>query len=109
VKRRGLSLMGTMWLVTTLSVLIGCGILTLESIQGRLTGHKQQQQAACLALSGQNYAQALKRWGKWDRFEHFRSPEFPGAGYFEVRKVAGGRYLSVGYSGRSRCELAGAP
>ncbi len=105
-RQRGLTLLGTMWLITLLSILSFATIGTVEVIQQRLMGHKQMQQAATMALSGQEYARALQKSGKLARGQRFQSPDFDG-GRFVVECLPSGKIVSTGYSGRSQYRLEG--
>ena len=106
-QRRGMTLLGTLWLIAFLSVLFFGAAATVESVQQRLIGHKQKQQAMSMALSGQDYALALKRSGKLAKKTRFQSPDFEG-GRFVVEVMPNGHVLSTGYSGRSLYRLEGA-
>lgn len=104
MNRRGITLIGTLWLVAFLSVIFGATVLTIEAVQNRLTHHKQSQQAHCMAVSGLDYGAALRRSGK--KVTTFNSPEFAGGGYFKVEST-GKRLISTGYCGRSVVRLEG--
>lgn len=103
-----MTLLGTLWLIAFLTVLSFCATATVQSVQQRLVGHKQKQQAMTMALSGQDYALALKRSGKLKPGNRFQSPDFE-AGRFVIEVSPQGKVLSTGYSGRSQFRLEGAP
>lgn len=105
-RKRAMTLMGTLWLTAFLSVLFFGAAATVQSVQQRLIGHKQTQQAMAMAVSGQDYAGLLKRGGKLTPGFRFQSPDFEG-GRFVVEVTGAGRVLSTGYSGRSQYRLEG--
>lgn len=102
--RRGITLIGTMWILALLGILLTGTFSALSMMRARLERHKQLQQAWAMALSGQDYARAQLRAHKWSQPYHFRSPEFPGGGRFEV-EIKAGKLSSTGYCGRARQQL----
>ena len=104
--RRGVSLLGTMWLLALLVVLAGAGIVTVELVRARLVGHKQMEQATTMAVSGQDCAASLKRSGKLTPGHRYQSPDF-GGGHFRLELLPNGHVLSTGCSGRSEFRLEG--
>ena len=99
VRGRGVTLAGTLWMLALLGVLMSATLSGIGMIRARLLRHKEMEQAAAMAVSGQDYAAAHKSIGR------YRSPEFPGGGHFELE--AGG--ASTGFCGRSRYRLEKRP
>ena len=106
--RRGITLLGVLWLMALLASLSMMATGVVRTVQGQLSNHKQKQQAAAMAISGRDYAAAMIRSGRWKGTQHFRSPVFNGAESFEV-EVAGKRIVSIGWCGETRVRLEGAP
>ena len=104
-----MSLGGTLWLIALLAVLASSTVATVEMVQARLRGHKRLQQAVAMAISGQDYATAMKRRGLWRGVTRFRSPTFPGEVRFEVELLSNGRTVSTGYAGATLYRLEGSP
>lgn len=96
--RRGLTLTGTVWLLSFLTTLMFCLVYAAEQVQYRIDSHKQQQQAAAMCVSGKEYLRVMRP----DR--PYRSPVFQGGGRFEVRFDEAGSPVVVGLCGRSRME-----
>lgn len=108
VRRRGITLIGTMWTLALLGILLSATLGGLSMVRARLQRHKDLQQASALAISAQDYARAQLRQRRWRPPYHFQSPELPGGGRFEV-DISGGKLRSTGYFGRARQQLESTP
>ena len=112
LRARGITLLGTIWLMALLATLAAASWQTLSVVRGRLAAHKFSQQAAAMAISGHDYAAAQIRSGHWKGATHYRSPVFPSGASFEVevRVVSGGyRILSLGEVGSVKFQMEGPP
>ncbi|MBX3170896.1 MAG: type II secretion system protein [Candidatus Eremiobacteraeota bacterium] len=108
VRRRGITLVGTLWTLALLGILLSATLGGISMLRARLQRHKDLQQASALAVSGQDYARAQLRRHRWRPPHHFQSPELPGGGHFEV-EVSAGKIRSTGYYARARQQLEAAP
>ena len=102
MSRRGVTLAGTLWMLAVLGVLMSATLSGIGMIRARLLRHKELEQAAAMAVSGQDYAAALQRQHK--SIVRYRSPEFPGGGHFEL-EPGGAGVVSTGVCGPSRYRL----
>lgn len=105
MRRRALSLLGTMWMLAALSTVSLLGIASMEMLHHRLRTHQKRLQAACHAMSGRNYARILQQ----RRRTGYRSPLLPQGGYFEVHQQPDGSWISIGVVGRCRSTWRGRP
>jgi type II secretory pathway pseudopilin PulG len=108
VKRRGISLIGTMWTLALLGVLLSATLGGIGLLRTRLQRHKDLQQASAMAISGQDYARAQLRRHQWSVPYRYQSPDFPGGGRFEI-EISAGKIRSTGYCGKARQQLEARP
>ena len=110
--RQGITLIGTLWLIALLGSLLLSALGIFLTVQGRLSGHKQSQQAAAMAISGRDYASAMIKSGRWKGPAQLKSPTFPGGESFEVEVKRSGsafKIISIGHAGAAYYKMEGAP
>src|ERR1019366_5434040 len=82
--RRGMTLIQVLSLMAMLSAFSFMAFQMWQTAYGRLTAHKQAQEAAAMALSGRDYARWMVRSRRWSGPIHFQSPIMPTGGSFQV-------------------------
>ena len=105
MKKRGISLIGTLWLVAMLGTLAFASLGILSTLRNRLEAQKLNQESAAMAISGRDYAATMIASGQWKGPQHFRSPVFSSGGSFEVDVRADGRILSIGHVGAYQSQI----
>lgn len=101
--KRGVSLIGVIYMIALLTVL-QLGVHTaLTQSHRRLENHKHKEASYWLAVSGADYAERVFAQKRWKYGKIYRSPSFD-SGYFVV-EVEPGAFISRGHAGGQITEI----
>lgn len=101
MRRRGLTLVATLWIVALLLALSLGALGVLEGVRGRVAAHKLGEEARALALSGADYARAMVASRRWNPPRRWTSPPLAGGGCFTV-ELTSRSIVSTGIAGSHR-------